>query len=286
MKIFDLFKSKNKTQQQAQQDWTLKMASIIPQGQVMELSVDEIHNRVRLAEISYNCITAAEGYFEIIAPICPIREDVAHSLLRIAMRPLFYLGIVRLGAMLEEIKHLTRNNQTFLKWLSDNHGMVELIIAELRICGLLGFFDYDNVKDIVVLKPPDKNVTDFFEETPDMSAEEFPSFCDFKNYFYSLFSGYVISQDEIDRLILEEAYEKDYYGCMTKPIRTRYTHKHDYRYEITKLKGGMFQVCVQKSVRENPKSYSLLWNALPGYIYIADTIECAEEIGSEALRKL
>jgi len=236
--------------------------------------------------VSYNCASAAESYFEIISPICPIREDIAHSLLRIAMRPLFYLCIDKFEAILTEMKHLTRNNPTFLKWLSDNHDMVTLILAELRICGLLGFFDYDNVKDVVILKPYVKEVSCPFEETHNIDIKDFSTYNDFKNFFYSLFNGYEISHDEIDRIILEEDYEKKYYGCIIESVKTRYTANHDYRYKIIKLKGGKFQVCVQKSVRESPESYTLLWNDLHGHIHITDTVESAEEIGNEALRKL
>ena len=285
MKILDFFKNKSKKDyQQAQQEWQLEKSVIIEQ--VAYLSVDELHNRIRLLKVSYNCVSAAEDYFEVIAPICLIREDIAHSLLRMAMRPVFYLGIVKLDAMLIEIEYLTRDNPPFLKWLSDNHDMVAFILAELQICGLLGFFDYDNIKDVVILKPPNKDVTDFFEETSCLNIKEFPSFEDFVNYFYTLFHEYKILRDEIDRLILEENYEKNYFDCKTKPVKTKYTHKHDYCYKITKIKGGKFQVSVLKSVRENPKSYSLRWNTLPNYIYVADTIEHAEIIGNELLRKL
>jgi len=284
MKIFDFFKNKNKDYQQAQQEWTLKKSSIIEQA--TKLSVDELHNYMRLLETSYNCVSAAEIYFEVIAPLCPIREDVAHSLLRIAMRPLFYLDIVELEHILPKIEYLGGNTPTFLKWLSNNHYMVSLVLEELQICGLLGFFDYDNIKDVVLLMPPDKDLTDFFEKPPNIDIKEFPSFDDFKNYFYSLFREYDISKDEIDRLILEENYESYYYSCVTKSVRTRFTREHDFCYRVTKIKGGKFQVSLQKSVRENPKSHSLSWNAMQDYIYIADTIEHAEKIGNEALCKL
>ena len=71
--MFNLFKSKKKIQQQAHKMWALKMSSIVPQEQALELSAEEIYNRVRLAETSQNCMSASEEYFEIIAPICPVR---------------------------------------------------------------------------------------------------------------------------------------------------------------------------------------------------------------------
>lgn len=42
---------------------------------------------------SYNCEGAALGYFSIIAHICYYRSDLERALMKIAIKPLFYLGI-------------------------------------------------------------------------------------------------------------------------------------------------------------------------------------------------
>ena len=68
--MFNLFKSKKKIQQHTHKMWALKMSSIVPQEQVLELSAEEIYNRVRLAETSQNCISASEGYFETSETAC------------------------------------------------------------------------------------------------------------------------------------------------------------------------------------------------------------------------
>jgi len=215
MKIFEFF-NKNKIHQPTQQEWILQMSSIVPLNQAMILSGDEIYNRVRLAKVSCNCETAAEGYFEIIAPICPIREDVAHSLLRIAMRMVFYLGVCKLDAMLTEIEYLTRNHPLFLKWLHNNMNMVALIMIELETCCIFYDLRFDIEKNAVILDHKRREeMKDVFSEVQDRDIfKEFLSFEDFKTYFYSLFAEYQISQDELNRLILEEDYKDNYFDLL------------------------------------------------------------------------
>lgn len=42
---------------------------------------------------SYNCEGAAKGYFSIISHLCYYRTDLEVRLMKIALKPLFYLGI-------------------------------------------------------------------------------------------------------------------------------------------------------------------------------------------------
>jgi len=248
--------------------------------ELVKLSADELYDKVRLAQVSQNCLAAAEDYFKIIVPLCPVREDAAHSLLRIAMRPLYYMGVCKFAEILTEIEYLGRNNPSFLKWISDNKDMSALVLTELQICGRIHLFDYDNVRDIVILKPFD---TTWLDEEKGI-YKELASFDDFKIYFCSLFVGYEILPEEIDRIILEEGYEKRYYDCITAPVRTRYSPNWEYRYEVTKRKGGLFQISVQRRVDD---IYYQGWEKLTNdYVHITDTCERAEEIGDELLRNL
>ena len=216
MKILDLFKSKNKIHQQTQREWGLKMSSIIPQEQVAKLSVDDMHNRVRSAEVSQNCATAAEDYFEIIAPICPDREDAAHSLMRIAMRTVFYLGVTDYSGIIANVKAINQHRPHFLEWVSANGKMVETIIKELTICCFFYDLKFDIEKNVVILNHKRSEIMrNVFYEVSDRDIfNEFLSFDNFKAFFYSMFDGIQISQDELDRLILEEDYKVKYFDLM------------------------------------------------------------------------
>lgn len=59
-----------------------------------KLSGEEIITTVDQFLPSYNCEGAAIGYFSIISHICYFRSDLEKPLMRIAIRPLYYLGIV------------------------------------------------------------------------------------------------------------------------------------------------------------------------------------------------
>jgi len=217
MKIFDIFKSKEQIYQEGRQKWASKMATVVPQELAMELSIDEIHNRVRLATVSQNCMNATEDYFEIIAPLCPIRGDIAHSLLRIAIRPLYYMWI-DYSTILSEVERINKDKPAFLCWLNDNKDMLKTIVNELDICCEFYALTHDHEKNIVILNQDCDAVTatDGTIVLPARygKSKEFSSFDDYKAYFYSSFSEYNISQDELDRLMLEEGYKDKYFDLM------------------------------------------------------------------------
>jgi len=216
VKLFNFLKRKEKYKQQPLEQWELRMPSIIPQEQVMELSGDEIYNRVRLAKVSYNCESAADDYFAIIAPVCPVREDVAHSLLRIAMRMIFYLGVTSNKYMFLNIEAINSNRPTFLEWVSANNKIVETIVKELTICCIFYDLKFDIEKNVVILDHKrTEEMKNVFHEMQDREIyKEFQSFEEFKAFFYSLFAEHQISQDELDRLILEEDYKEKYFDMM------------------------------------------------------------------------
>ncbi|MCL2360116.1 MAG: hypothetical protein FWC74_10275 [Candidatus Bathyarchaeota archaeon] len=181
-------------------------------------SNEKTYHRVRLAPVSGNCEFAAADYFRLIAPLCPAKEDIAHSLLRLAMRPVFYLPIADFENLLEIIMYINKDRPSFLKWLNENRDMIDLIFKELTIC--LFFYDlrYDDEKKIVILDHKvDEEMAYLFVEIPDRNIyKEFLSFDDFKEYYHSFFNAYGIGKEEIDRLILEEGYEVNFFSNMTK----------------------------------------------------------------------
>jgi len=179
----------------------------------IDKSNEKIYHRVRMAEVSCNCEFTAEDYFKLIAPLCPDNKDIAHSLLRLAMRMIFYLDIVSIDDMIAYIEYINKGRPTFLKWLYDNKELVALIIKELTIC--LFFYDlkYDEQKNIVVLDHKVDEIMAFaFTDIKDRNIyKEFSSFDDFKTYFRSFFSVYDIAESEIDKLILEEKYKERFF---------------------------------------------------------------------------
>ena len=182
----------------------------------IDLPTDELYDKIRNATVSQNCISAGDDYLKLIAPICPVREDVAHSLMRIAMRPFFYAGIGDVASMMENINHASKGNLVFLEWVNINEKLVSLIIIELTICCLFyGGFSYDSSKDVVVFSyVRDEYAPDVLDTISVQNIYKvFKSFDEFRVYFYSLFDHYEISQVELDRIMLEEGYETLYYAC-------------------------------------------------------------------------
>jgi len=177
-------------------------------------SNEEIYHRVRLSDVSYNCEQAAVDYFGLIAHLCPDKEDIAHSLLRLAMRMVFYLPIAGFEDLLDFIVCINRGRPSFLKWLKENREMLALIYKELTICCFFYDLRYDDEKKIVILDHKvDEEMAYVFVEIQDRNIyKEFPSFSDFEEYFHSFFDAYGLAKDEIDRLILEEGYKATFFS--------------------------------------------------------------------------
>jgi|GEM_PF-4029833 len=53
----------------------------------------EIIHCVEEFQPSQNCEGATRGYFSIISHLCYYRPDLEHQLMKIALKPLYYLGI-------------------------------------------------------------------------------------------------------------------------------------------------------------------------------------------------
>lgn len=181
-----------------------------------KMTGDELYNFVRTIAVSYDCECAAEQYFEILRQLHPFDENNAHSLLRIAIRPIFYLGVKK-GSIMHYVLGLNKHKESILlEWLEKHEGLITLVHNELAICCLLYELEYDKNKNSVILNHKiTKEMADVFVEIPDREIfKEFQSFEDFKLFFYSLFQGYDVSQKELDRLILEEDYQNLYFNTL------------------------------------------------------------------------
>jgi len=177
-------------------------------------SNEKTYHRVRLATVSGNCEDAAIDYFKLVAPICPDKGDIAHSLMRLAMRPIFYLGVGEVRSMFAYIEYVNRSRPSFLKWLSENQDIIALVIKELTVCCFFYDLRYDKEKNIVILNHKvDAEMACVFVEIQDRDIyKEFLSFNDFCEYFHSFLNAYGIAKNEIDRLILEEQYKERFFS--------------------------------------------------------------------------
>ena len=180
-----------------------------------DISSDAVYQKIRNVDVSLTCESAAIDYFKIIAPICMAREDVAHSLLRLAIRPIFYLGLCTADDILSNIS-IFISDSYFCEWLYKNKQMVQMIVIELCVCCLFyDGFTFNEKRGVVVFSHSiDSTMNDIFVAVPDRNIyKEFVSFNEFCIYFRSLFAEYGVPQIELDRLILEEEYEKQYLAC-------------------------------------------------------------------------
>ncbi|MCL2386409.1 MAG: hypothetical protein FWC89_02560 [Defluviitaleaceae bacterium] len=173
-----------------------------------EMTDDELYNFMHTVTVSYNCESAARQYLEIISQLWPVSENIIHSILRIAMRPIFYLGVLTADDMIDVELSFNIKRSNFTEWLANQHDLVELIEIELVICCILYDLKYDNEKNQAVLDHKiQEDMAFIFTKIQDREIYmEFQSFDEFKLFFYSLFEDYPISQNELDRLILEEEY--------------------------------------------------------------------------------
>ena len=183
-----------------------------------EMTSEDIYHAIRLAKVNKNAAYAAVDYFEKIAPLCEKYPDIAYSLMRIAIRPLFYCGLSSGEDVLEAIGGINRGNSAFLAWLEKNEWMVTMIVKELTVCCFLYDLKYDKVRKQVILEHRiSKRKTDVFVEISDKDIfVAFSSFKEFRSYVRSLYCEYDLNEDEIDRLMLEEDYEGKYFSKLSK----------------------------------------------------------------------
>jgi len=185
---------------------------------VSEMTSEDIYNAIRLAKVSQNAAYASSDYFEKIAPLCNEYPDIAHSLMRVAIRPLFYCGLSSEKDILDAIGGINRENSAFLAWLEKNECMVAMVVKELTVCCFLYDLKYDKMKKQVVLEHRiSKRKADVFVEIADKNIfEAFSSYEEFRAYVRSLYCEYDLNEDEIDRMMLEEDYEKKYFSKLSK----------------------------------------------------------------------
>ena len=200
----------------------------------MENKNDEIiYQEILSAQVSQNCEAAFEDYCVMIVPICPIRQNIAHSLLRIAIRPLFYLGYFDSQYIIEifksreiagifDRKNMNGDYNQFIIWIMEHSGLVDLCVKELKLCCLFYDLYYDEIKNKVIFdRECEKSMEMAFSGVLENKIyKEFSSFEEFKYFFTFLFceNGIILNHEEIDRIIMEEEIKIKYFD--------KIIHKH------------------------------------------------------------
>ena len=205
--------------------WLVKPACdvVISEGIYSEMTSEDIYNAIRLSKVSKNAAYAAGDYFEKIAPLCEEYPDIAYSLMRIAIRPLFYCGLSSKEDVLDAVGGINKDNSAFLTWLEKNEWMIPMIVKELTVCSFFYDLKYDKIRKQVILEHRiSKRKADVFVEIADRNIfETFSSFEEFEAYVRSLYCEYDLNEDEVDRMMLEEDYEKKYFAKLSKRIEEK-----------------------------------------------------------------
>lgn len=81
----------------------------------------DIYHYVANLELSQNCITAGNLLLGVISSICYLRPSLNHLLIRIALRPLFYVGV-------EDIKELLEWTNSLCETATENKEKQELYL--------------------------------------------------------------------------------------------------------------------------------------------------------------
>lgn len=167
---------------------------------------EPIYDMVLKARVSQNCICAAEDYFQMIEPLCLQNPAIVSDLLRIAIRPLFYLGITQEQDLLDSIYGINKERKAFLCWLKRNENLIFKSLIQLKTLCFFYELSYDKNLDKVILNHKiEEEMAYVFGKKDRNIYKIFESFKEFKCFFSSFFEE--VSEDELDRMILEEKYQ-------------------------------------------------------------------------------
>ncbi|ODM24588.1 hypothetical protein A7W90_18270 [Clostridium sp. Bc-iso-3] len=178
------------------------------------LTEREIYNNILLYNNSLqtNCETASMDLYIVISNVCYSKGIIIPSLLRIFIRPLYYLGIEKSQDVLNWIKWFLNHkntpnyattikgaNDNALKWffecLNKNNIYIEESLKELQAC--------NELQDIYFALKKDES-QDCFEYTDNTGKTYcFTEFQQFKEFTYKFFEERV-SKSELENIIAEE----------------------------------------------------------------------------------
>lgn len=100
--------------------------------------IDEVSNYIP----SYNCEAAAEGYFALISSILFFRPSLEHELLKKAIEPLYFFGILDASDIMLWVENYIKKENKYmlpttygLMWLENFHtkqNLVNLLLHEIH----------------------------------------------------------------------------------------------------------------------------------------------------------
>lgn len=178
------------------------------------LSEREIYSNILLYNNSLqtNCENASMDLYIVISNVCYSKNTIIPSLVRIFIRPLYYLGIEKSQDVLNWIKWFLNykntpnytatikgSNDNALEWffecLDKNNICIEESLKELQAC--------NELQDIyfALKKDESKNCFEYTDNTGKTYC--FTDFQEFKEFTYKFFEKRV-SKSELENIIVEE----------------------------------------------------------------------------------
>ena len=183
----------------------------------------EIYMKVWNARVSQNAQYATEDYFKVISPLCPKYSNIAHSLLRIAVRPLYYMGCCEPQEMYSAIATMAKDDAEFIVWLKEHIDLLELCAKELAITYIFSELTYfPSLNQVQLNFVRDEEVAGIIPYynviTKDLRKINigFSGFQEFRIFASTFFEKLNISQEEIDLILYEENFEKEFELIITK----------------------------------------------------------------------
>lgn len=155
-----------------------------------------IYEQLRNAKVSQSCEGQARGMLAACEEYLLSDFSYKHSVLRLIIRPLFYIGFETVNDVLEFIKDEADNVKhpvELYDYAEQNSEMISAIINELKFC--CGFYD--------ISYSPAANAAA-------CNNIKFCSLDDFKSYFVSCCKEHNIDENEIPRIFLEENFAEQF----------------------------------------------------------------------------
>lgn len=150
-----------------------------------------IYNKIKNLKVSQTCEIAAKQLFINISPYYTKNKELFHSLIRLSIRPLYYINLNSSTDILnwieDEFKNSNELNLDFINWLNINPELIKLSLKELKLCNKICDLEFIKKYNYIMLITNNKIFNNFNE---------------YKKYFYICFKKLNISKNEIEKIIV------------------------------------------------------------------------------------
>lgn len=144
--------------------------------------------------VSQNCIDAAQDYFDFIELNLSDGKLIDADIVRVAIRPVFYLGILDMKNMINYVNNHIYNCPLAKHFLANNLSLVDKAVKILESCCDYYNIRYDSINNCVLLTR--RNNESFV----------FKKFEEFKEVITRDFGKFDLSDKELERIIKEEKF--------------------------------------------------------------------------------